>query len=214
MKINITKVIAVMSIFTLIISLFGCAGNKSDKIQSDTKFSQLSQAEKQNFVQAYIKENYNLDCQLTEIKQKQISAIENEENYSTVATINDEFWFSIWITPDEKIIDTAFTYDLKDSVNEYIEKLLLDKGIKCKVIDRFVFEEPSTKVWRKNEIANMFETEKISNIIDLYSVDKDIDDDEIKTALQNFPGAVYIHDEPLNSEKPDFDNYDKFIDLD
>lgn len=97
MKKYILKVIAVMGIILSLFSLFACTkNNKIDRNEMTVNFSSLTQEDKQSFVKSYIQDNYSLNCQLTEITKKKISAIENEENYYTVATTNDGFWFSVW----------------------------------------------------------------------------------------------------------------------
>lgn len=215
MKKYILKVIAVMGIILSLFSLFACTkNNKIDRNEMTVNFSSLTQEDKQSFVKSYIQDNYSLNCQLTEITKKKISAIENEENYYTVATTNDGFWFSVWITPEEKVIDTAFTYELKESVNDYIENLLSNNGINCKVIDRFIFEQPASKIWNKTEIEEMFNAERISNIIHLYGVNSDLNNYQVIIALKDLNGAVYVHYKQFNPDEPDFENYDQFIDLD
>ena len=210
---TISKVIAIMGILATIINFFACSKSNPDKQENHTteiKFSSMTQEEKQNYVQDFLVKNYNIrNCNLTEIKHREITPIKVEDNYYTVATTEDGYWFSVWITPNNQIIDTAFVYLMKDEINSYIETCLLNNGVKCSVKDLVAFNEIPSKVWQSNEVSNMFDTENIDNVIHIYNIDSNISDQEIKNALKEFNGAIYIH---YNSN--DFENYDKFIDLD
>lgn len=205
------RVIAIMGIFATIASFFACSKKEANNKDTTTsiKFSSLTQEEKQDFVKKYLLNTHSISCELTEIKRRQITSIKNEDNYYTVATTNDNYWFSIWITSDSEIIETEFTYEMKDDINEFIKNLLLQNNIVCDVKDRMVFNAPASKVWRSNEISKMFETEQIENNIHLYNIDENIDEAEIIHALGNIKGAVYIH----YQDSTDFETYDKFIDL-
>lgn len=214
MKKYLMKVVAVMGIISLLTSFFACQKkNNQNNFKKETiNFSSLSQEERQDYVKDYLKKNYDMDCTLTEIKKRQITAVKNEENYRTVATFNN-FWFTVWIAPQVEIIDTAFTYYIKDDVNKYFEKILKQNGIDCSVYDRFLFDDLPTKKWNANEVEAMFHTENIWNNIHLYGVEKETDLETIGMALKDFYGAVYIHYDKLELENLNFDEYDEFVDL-
>lgn len=208
---RLIKVIAIMSIIATIASFFACSKREIKNIDTTTsiKFSSLTQDEKQKYVKDYLSKTYSITCELTEIKRRQVTAIKNEKDYYSVATTNDNYWFSVWITADGEIFETEFTYEIKDEINGFIKELLLQENIVCDVIDRIVFDTPASKVWSSNEISNMFETEQIENNIHLYNIDENVTETEIIHALGNIKGAVYIH----YKDNTDFGTYDKFIDL-
>ena len=94
MKIQKCLGIFIMGVIALIITMLGCG-----KQEKTIKFSALTQEEKQEYVREYLSINYGLECTFTEIKERQITAVKNERDYSTIASTNDDFRFSIWITP-------------------------------------------------------------------------------------------------------------------
>lgn len=212
MKKIFVRIIVFMGIIALFSSFFACS-RKDDVQQTTINFSSMSQEERKNYVNSYLVEKYNMNCSISNINVRQLSALENENNYYCIATFND-FWFSVWITGrDAQIIDTSYTYQLKDDVNNYIENLLLQNGISCVAYDRFTINQIEKKQWKKHEIQDMLLSNNIDNNIHLYGVDKNYNLVSISNALKGIKGAVYIHFSEIDYEKIDFDNYDNFIDL-
>ncbi len=208
MKIQKCLGIFIMGVIALIITMLGCG-----KQEKTIKFSALTQEEKQEYVREYLSINYGLECTFTEIKERQITAVKNERDYSTIASTNDDFRFSIWITPQGEIKDTAFTYQIKDDVNNYFSQLLEKNGIDCIVNDKFVFESYPSKKWNSDEIACMYEQENIDNVFEVFTDQEIVDAEVVKDALKNYRGVVGIHcnykEKHINNEK-----YDYIIELD
>lgn len=213
MKKILVRVVALMGVIALLSSFFACGRNDNTQ-ELGSIFSGMSQEERKKFVNDYLIEKYNMNCTISDISKRQVSAIQNEDDYYCVATY-DNFWFSVWITSrGQEIIDTSYTYFLKDDVNSYIECLLRDNGINCVVYNRFIFEQKPTTNWDNSKIEEMLLSDNTDNNIHLYGVDKNYEAETILLALKGMKGAVYIHFEEFNSQDIDFENYDDFIDLD
>lgn len=213
MKDFFVRIVALMGIIALLSSLFACGRNSNAK-ESVVSFSGMSQEERKEFVNDYLIEKYNMNCTISDINKRQVTAIINEDDYYCVATY-DDFWFSVWITSREQdIIDTSYTYYLKDDVNSYIEDLLRVNGIDCVAYDRFIFEQKPTLNWDNSKIEEMLLSDNTDNNIHLYGIDKNFESKIILSSLKDLKGAVYIHFAEFNSQNIDFENYDDFIDLD
>lgn len=210
---------------------------------NNTSFSALSQEDKKEWVLSSLENDFGLkDCELlTDINiraeypddnndglnNKEIQTINDIHNdlnktnyednktknyYYTIAECNDTI-FSVWITPEGKLVDTFFSYYLENDINFYLQKKLETQNISCYVYDRYIFDNIPKKEWTASEIEDMLRSENISNNIHLFGVDKDADLDKIKTALYGLKGGVYIHYGTYNADNLNFDTYDKFFDL-
>ena len=213
MKNFFVRLVALMGVVILLSSLFACSKN-NNKQESCLNFSAMSQEERKKYVNDYLIEKYDMNCTISDINKRQISAVQNEKDYYCIATY-DNFWFSVWITGNEQdIVDTSYTYYLKNDVNSYIEDLLKNKGIDCVAYNRFIFEQKSTFDWDSSKIEEMLLSDNTYNNIHLYGIDKNYEVETISSVLKGMKGAAYIHFEEFNSQNIDFENYDDFIDLD
>lgn len=223
-KNKIIKYGALVGVLITMFGLLGCARINTKELlfgkekDSNKKivFAQLSQEERQKYVKDYLKERYGLDCSVTEIKKRRLDSagMHLEDDYLTIATANDGVCFTVWITDEGEIKDTAYMYFLKDDVNSYFEKKLNDNGIDGKVIARFYIDEYSPRKWNANELDEMFAEENIYGIIDLYTTNKNVDTDLIQKTLQGYQGEVLIHYKEYDANNIDFKDDDKIVLLD
>lgn len=176
-------------------------------------FSEMSFKEQKTLVGNYLRDKYCMDCEISDITQKEriISDKEKEIEYFCVATY-DNFDFAVWITEEREITTDAYTYFLKNSVNSYIQSLLMGEGINCVAYDRFVLNE-RTSSWNNERVAEMLSCDTTYNNIHLYGIDKNCKKSTIKLALNDIKGTVYIHYDNLDMTNMNFNNYDDILEL-
>lgn len=211
----------IVSIIGIILTVLGMAScqkapekSKEDITERPILFSEMSFEKQKILVGSYLKDKYCMDCELSDITQKEIiiSDKEKEIEYFCVATY-DNFDFAVWITEDCNITTDAYTYFLKNSVNSYIQSLLMGKKIKCVAYDRFVLNEKTPFSWNNERVAEMLTCDTTYNNIHLYGVDKNCKKSTIRSALDGIKGTVYIHYNDFDMTNMNFNDYDDMIKL-
>ena len=211
----------IVSIIGIVLTVFGMTScrntpekSKEDVTERPVLFSEMSFEEQKALIGNYLKDKYCMECELSDITQKEkvISDKEKEIEYFCVATY-DNFDFAVWITENCNITTDAYTYFLKNSVNSYIQSLLMGKGINCIAYDRFVLNERTSSSWSNERVAEMLTCDTTYNSIHLYGIDKGYKKSTIRSALDGIKGTVYIHYNDFDMTNMNFDSYNDIIKL-
>lgn len=215
MKKNFVKVVALMGILAMLLGLVSC--RKSEKNENGDNehhyFSSYTQEERKEYVADYLKENYGLTCEVSEVNQRQINAIWNEDYYFATARSQNDESISIWVDKYGEITDTVFMLDLQDQINEcFVEKIDLqmdDYTIKSSTY----FDSIPSKKWSStdNMVDMLSDGRTFSSIWVFIDDDYPEENDRVLSQISSkidFCNAylfLYRCDDPQNI---DIDTYD------
>ena len=176
---------------------FGCT-RKSDSPKIDKKAHDrliaMTDEERQQYIHDYLLEKYDLDCEVTKPRHRPVNSLHNEKNLFASVFTPDGGYFSAWIIPQtSEIVDTAYTYFLKDDVNKYLEGLFTEAGYECR-IDCEVFMDTFTEEkYDKNSIPQMLSSEYADNTIKMNIKSHDLDEETAKAILKDVPCRVFAY---------------------
>lgn len=197
MKSLFVRVILIMGLFSFILGCLGCSKGK-DSVEDEIKFSNFSDKEKVDYVKSFFKDNYNLDCTVSEVEQRQVDVFENEDDYFAIVTTPDNEIISVWISKDGKITDTYFLLEMDAELSKYFQLKAEDVFGECKVVSYTELrEKPSYKLSDALDIENYLEFQPTFSYIRIF-LEKDIDIseknlDDFQSVLCQCDSQVYIY---------------------
>lgn len=185
------KVISVL-LLVVLFSLCGCVNYG--------KFYLMSQNDKRSYVKQELKSLYNIDCDISEIRKKEISMYENEEYYSGTASLNKNRWFPFWVDNYGNIKDTYFCVELSSSIDRYFSSYTnkyFSSDEFC-LYTNTIFNTPPSKTWEiKDDLREMYKSEDITTNMFLFlKKDMVIDEDvfkRIKKDLSGYKGYLKVY---------------------
>lgn len=200
------KVLSLLLIAVLSFSLCSCVNYGN--------FYLMSQNEKKEYVKQEIFNLYGIDCDISEIRKKEISMYENKEYYSGTASLNKNRWFTFWVDNYGNIKDTYFCIELSNSIDNYFSSFIntyYSSNEYC-LYTNTVFNTPPSKSWgTEDDLREMYKSEDITTNMFLF-LKKDVVKTEdifnrLKKDLAGYKGylKVYYCDD-INDVV--FDNYD------
>lgn len=165
MKKKLLSVVLILMCFSWLIGLSGCekkTGVHSSEQHSSAPFATYTQEEKINYVVDYLKTQYGLTTEISEIKKRQVNSFSSEEMYYAIAKYNENSRIYCWISDNGKISDSKFINDLQIPVNRLFSEKISDKLNDCQVICSCTLNSPTEKTWTEDRVVQMLSTEDIS----------------------------------------------------
>lgn len=200
------KVLSILLIAVLVFSLCSCVNYDN--------FYLMSQNEKKEYVKQEIFDLYGIDCEISEIRKKEISMYDNEEYYSGTASLNKNRWFTFWVDNYGNIKDTYFCIELSNSIDNYFSSFIntyYSSNEYCLYTNTALNTPPSKSWGTKDDLREMYKSEDITTNMFLF-LKKDVVKTEdifnrLKKDLSGYKGylKVYYCDD-INDVV--FDNYD------
>lgn len=197
MKSLLVRVILIMGLFSFIFGCLGCSKG-SNSVKDEIKFSSFSDEEKMDYVRHFFKDNYNLDCTVSEVEQRQVDVFENEDDYFAIVTTPSNKMISVWISKVGEITDTYFLLELESELSKYFQSKAEEVFGECKVISYTELrEKPSYKLSDASDIENYLEHQSTFSYIRIF-VEKDINIteknlDDFQSVLCQCDSQVYIY---------------------
>lgn len=187
---------------------------KDLKTLNNGSFNIMSQDKKREYVRKKLNELYGIDCEISEIRKKQISMFESEKYYSGTASLSQNRWFPFWVDNFGNINDTYCCVELSNSISEYFS-LTVDKYYRendyCLYSNTVFIDQPGREWGDSDNIEDMFVEENVENNIFLFLGKKRSEDlqklENIQKELKEYKCRmkVYYCDNP---QKIDFNNCD------
>lgn len=170
------KVVIFMGICAFLLTVMGCGKDvESESSSSLTEpmaaFSQYSQEGRKEYVHNYLMETYGVDCDISDVNKKGIDAagIHLEEDYSAIATIDDENYFNVWISEKGEIVDSYFLMELKSTINNYFYSTFDGILDNYQVSSWISFKSKPNKQWFSSEpIENFLQSEPICAHVNIF----------------------------------------------
>lgn len=216
MKSVFVKVIVIMGVLTMLFSLSSCrkSENNENSDKNEQKyFSSYTQEQRKEYVADYLKENYGLICDVSDVKQRQETAIKNEDYYFATAVSSKDEHISVWIDKYGDITDTVFMLGLQDQITECIVKKI---GLQNENYSIRSFTEfrsiPSRKWSASDNLIDMLDDNRTFSYIwifvnDAYSEDNNELLSQISTKLDFCNAQLYLYncDNPQDVDINDYD---------
>ena len=199
---KLVKVVLVMGVFAIIFGSAGCA-KYPNKIESKVKLSAYTQQERQDYVRNYLQQKYQLNCSVSEVKKKQLTAIKNEEFYFATATTEISDLISVWISNDGNVTDTVFLLNMEEDITAFFKLTINNKLPEFKIKTYTEMRDiPSRELTNVSNIRDYLNREDTYTYIRIF-VDNatDISDstlNELQTLLNFCNCSIYIYECDLN----------------
>ena len=215
MKTPLKRIIILMGLLSLFTGSIGCGRNSGAQGSPENRvvISKMSQDERKAYVREYISAAYDLDCEVSEVKQRQVSAIHNEKDYFCTATLTDGTQVSVWISRDGKLTDAYFMIGMQDRITAFFDEKIKKEFPDCVVTSYTTVTQPPEKTWTaEDSVEQFFSEESASSIIRVFfSEDGKIsekDADRLASLLEEFKGTLFVYlCEDINTI--DFETFDK-----
>ena len=205
------KVVIIMGIIAFVIGIIGCA-KQSGSVKDEVKFSNFSQQERQQYVSDYFKSKYDLNCVVSEVKQRQINVFQNEEYYFATVKIEECNTVSVWISKSGEIIDSLFVNDMQEEINEYYKTIIEKIYPQCVVRTYTELRNIPQKTWRaSDDIVEFLSTEPVYSHIRIFVESTELllqdDFDRLTHNLDICDASIFVY-QSSNVDSVDIDNYD------
>lgn len=210
------KVAIAMGILALIVGCIGCSRqgvtNQSSSVKDEVKFSTYSQQERQEYIQEYFKRKYGLECQISEVKQRQINIVKNEDYYFATAITEGQEIVSVWVSKNGEISESVFLLDMQNDITEFFQSkinyLLSDYIVKSYTELRDI----PTKQWNaSDDIEDFLQTENVHSYLRVFLNDTENISEKIfqdlTEAINGYDISLYMYSCP-NINEIDFDTFD------
>lgn len=160
MKTKFVRVAVVLMCFSLFTGICGC--RKTTQKQDSVQFASLSQNQRINFVEEYLKAKYGLETDISEVEKKHINAFSSEQMYYAIAKCEDGARIYCWVDEKGAISDSKFLNDLQEPINRLFAEKISDKLTKYQVVCSCTLRAPASAVWQEDQIEQMLSGEDIS----------------------------------------------------
>lgn len=196
MKKKLIKVVIIMGLFALILGFGGCS-KKQNTTENKVKFSSYSQQERQDYIRKYLLENYGLDCVISDVKQRQITAIKNENYFFATATTESKI-ISVWISTTGEITDTVFLLQRADDISEFFSEKVKTIIPDCKIkVYSELRDIPTSKLTTSANIDGYFQNEPVHTYLRIFvNAQTKINEttiDELQDTLKGYEADVYLY---------------------
>lgn len=211
MKEIMVRVILMINFFMYLLGCNGCS-NQQEISEDKIKFSTFSQEARKTYISNYLKENYRLMCNISEVKQKQISAVQNTEYYFATANTEDEDTISVWVSEDGTIIDSYCLVEMKQELNNHFLDKCIDIIPICKVKSYTEMREvPTEKLTVNMDVEEYMKVQPTFTYIRIFVQDERYVAEEVidklEAAFSGYDAKVYVYTcEDLSDI--DVDSYD------
>lgn len=214
MKARILKAVLFCMCISFLLNICGCrTATGGDKKEEGLKFSQFSQVEKIEYVSGYIKDQYNIEVEISEVIKRQVSSMQSEEYYYAIAKCDDTSRIYCWIDDQGKITDSKFINDMSDQIHQLFEKKTAEYLNSYKLMCSCTLNTPTEKKWDETKIEKMIAEEDITTVIRIFVSNNEKEkatqwaDNNFNSTFDFAKGICYIYFVD-DIEKVDMYNYD------
>lgn len=188
-----------MGLLALILSLGGCFRRlkEPDATENKIRFVSYSQQERQDYIRKYLFENYGLDCEISEVKQKQITVFKNEENFFATARTGSNS-ICVWVSPTGEITDSVFLLQMADDITEFFTEKIeaVIPEFKVRVYSE-LRKIPTSKLTTSENIDEYFKNEPVYTFLRIFVNDQasasETTIDELQDSLKGYDADVYLY---------------------
>lgn len=199
MKRILLKAVLTVGLISLIFHSIGCSNsNRANSSENEVKFLTYSQQERKIYIQNYLKNNYGLTCEVSEVKKRQNNVFTSEDYYYATAKTNDQDIISIWISENGEITDSVFLLNLQEEISNYY-KSVIDKyysKYKVRVYSELV-EKPQKTQIELGEIEKFLREEPVFSSVRIYIGNTEdaekINYEELASNLNFCDAFIYIY---------------------
>lgn len=196
MKNLIVKVVLVVGLFTFIFGSTGCS-KQPNPVENEVKFSTYTQSERKEYIKNYFQEEYGITCVVSDVKQKQETAIKNEDYYFATATTPDDEIISVWISTSGEIVDSYFLLQNSEIIQAEFENEIRRVIPEFRIKTYSEMREIPQSVFSANDVRGFLENEDVFSYIRVFVDDsRNIDDacvEEIAEKLGFCDASLYVY---------------------
>ena len=169
-------------VIALCICMVGC-GHIKDSDTKNTKFSVMSEIEKREYVNKYLKQKYTDDTQCHD----EISKKQTHRDYKTTAKCKQGS-FDLWISPAGEITDTYFDIAAKKALTKNLSDIASSYFPSFNLFVTYKFDNYPEKIYRPSEWKEMYQNEIKRNSITEFTIN----------LVLNKSDGYYTNDTPIN----------------
>lgn len=201
MKTKFARMAVAFMCFSLFLGICGCRKPTEDPAptQDSVQFARFSQDERVNFVGEYLKMQYGLETDISEVKKRHINSFSSEEMYYAIAKCEDGSRIYCWVSENGTILDSKFINDLQDPINRLFAEKVSNKLNNYRVICNCTLNSPPSNIWHENQIEQMLSSEDISVSVRIFvehdekKVVEELVDDAFDESFSFASGSCYVY---------------------
>lgn len=164
----IKKIISIVLVFC-IISVFLCACKGEEDIRKDSYFAKLSMNDKCDYVENYLKTQYNVETTVDNVAKRSNGALGSEELYFAIAQFNETERIYCWVDDNGFIQDSHFinalSKDIQSMFDEKVVKIVENYTMICDVT---LQNAPKATNWTADTIKEMLSQEDVNVSIRIF----------------------------------------------
>lgn len=195
------KVAWLVILLVIILSCTGCLRYNVyiRPYEKTLKFKDFTQEERKKYICDFLKEEYDLSCEVTGDVEKRFDGLffDEENFYATVKTADNQV-ISLWISDDGKIIDTVFMIAMESGLNQFFTDIQATKISEFEVkTSTEIRDIPSEKLTKAEDIKEFLGTQDTYSNLKIFVDDSALANEELLDELEkelNFcNGAIYLY---------------------
>ena len=132
-------------------------------------FSHMTQVQKKEYVQNYIKNTYGLSSEISaDIKKREINAFSSEDHYYAIAKLEDNRRLYCWISNAGKISDSYFVLNMQNNIEKTFEDIINDTILNFKIRCVTTLNSPTDKSYDSDSVFAMLNTESVTTSVRIF----------------------------------------------
>ena len=189
--------------------------NTNSNKKEQKYFSNYTQEQRKEYIADYLKATYGLTCNISEVKQRQETAIKNEEYFFATAVSSDDEHISVWIDKYGNITDTVFMLSLQEKINECLVEKIDLRINNCAIKSFTEFQSIPSKKWSVSDnLVDMLNDESTFSYIWIFINNDCMEENEdilsqISSKLDFCNGQLYLY-KCNNPQSVDINIYDLY----
>lgn len=200
MKRHPGKYILIFLALSVILTITSCGTDNRNTGDNSMAFSHMTQAEKKEYVQDYLKDTYGLNSEITaDINKREINSFSSEEQYYAIAKLEDNRRVYCWISDEGNVSDSCFVLNLQSDIEKLFEDIIDDTIPEFKISCVTTLNYPTKKTYDSSSVFTMLNTEPVTTSVRIFLdvSNKALIQEEISNQFDgklNFTnGCIYIY---------------------
>lgn len=186
-----------MGLFTFIFGILGC-NKQTAPLENEVKFSKYSQQARKDYINEYLQENYNLNCKISEVKQKQVTALKNEDYYFATATTATGDIISVWVSNTGEIKDSFSLIKMSDEISAIFSNKVHQIIPGCEVYSYTEFRDfPTSDLISSSNVELYLQQQPTYTYVRIFTDEEvyisEATMDSLQSAMGDFDSSIYLY---------------------
>lgn len=197
---NAERCVGVFLSLILLLMTVSCGTIEENTGDHDMVFSKMTQEQKKDYVQDYLKNAYGLNSEIVnDIKKREINSFSSEEQYYAIAKLEDNKRVYCWVGDDGQILDSYFVLKMEKDIEKVFEDIVSDSISNFKISCITTLNHPTDQSYPSDSVVSMLRTEDVTTSVRVFldSSDRPVADQAISNRfdgkLDFTNGCLYVY---------------------